>query len=289
MEDKKIRCIDKKRCIIGEGPIWNRDDGLLYFVNPREEEICTFNLQTEEFSTRHCIRAAAIAFDIDGRMIVSTHTGVFYLNSDNSTTPLYDTSKYEIKHGNDMKVGPDGRIYVGTQSGRRFGDSDKIDGKLYSIDKLGNVKILLDGLILSNGLAWSADGLFLYHTDSATKLIKEYSFDKDKGEIVYTCRSAEVPGVDGFTVGNDGFIYAACWGRGHIAVIDTADMQIVDYIALPTSAPASCVFCGKDMKTLAIVTASLDIDTEIDTKAGFLLLIETETSGILPYRFSNKS
>ena len=86
---------------------------------------------------------------------------------------LYDTSKYNILYANDMKVGPDGRIYVGTQSSKRYGVSDKIDGKLYSIDSSGEVRVLLDGLILSNGLEWSMDEKRFYHTDSDTHMIKE--------------------------------------------------------------------------------------------------------------------
>ncbi len=80
------------------------------------------------------------------------YDGVFYMSDDGSIEPLYDTEKFDIKYANDMKVGPDGRLYVGTMSGKRKGVSDELDGKLYSIDRDGNVKILLDGLILSTVL-----------------------------------------------------------------------------------------------------------------------------------------
>ncbi len=94
-------------------------------------------------------------FSKNNELIVSTDDGVFILNGDNTTSPIYHTDKFDIKYCNDMKVGPDGRIYVGTQSSKRKGVSDKTDGKLYSIDKNGNVCVLLDNLILSNGLEWS--------------------------------------------------------------------------------------------------------------------------------------
>ena len=85
-----------------------------------------------------------------------------------------------------MKAGPDGRIYVGTQSGKRAGISDEVDGKLYSIEKGGKVRVLLDGLRLSNGLDWSIDEKYFYHTDSDTNIIKEYAFDGKAGSIEFT-------------------------------------------------------------------------------------------------------
>ncbi len=114
------------------------------------------------------IGCAAFCFDKNNKLIVSTDNGVFILNDDDTTSPIYDTDKYSLKYCNDMKTGPDGRIYMGTQSSKRKGVSDKIDGKLYSIDKYGNVHILLDNLILSNGLEWSMDEKRFYHTDSDT-------------------------------------------------------------------------------------------------------------------------
>ena len=32
--------------------------------------------------------------------------------SKKATTPICDESKYQIRYANDMKVGPDGRIYI---------------------------------------------------------------------------------------------------------------------------------------------------------------------------------
>lgn len=89
-----------------------------------------------------CFAVAALAFSQRGQMLVSCWDGAFILHEDNSRTPLY--TDCEIKYGNDAKVGPDGRFYIGTQSSKYFGSGDEYDGKLYSIDKEGNVRRLLD-------------------------------------------------------------------------------------------------------------------------------------------------
>lgn len=282
-----MQILNEKRCIIGEGPVWNDFEKRLYYTNGMGgSEICMLDIYTGKLEVRPVkTGCAAFAFDKNNRLIVSRPDGVFILNDDDSITELYDTKKYNITFANDMKVGPDGRIYVGTQSGKRKGVSDKVDGKLYSIDKDGSVRILLDNLRLSNGLDWSMDEKRLYHTDSDTGIIKEYDFDKEKGTIRFTGRQVNVRGVDGFTIDKNDFLYVACWGQGHIAITDTADMQVKEYIEVPAKIPASCGFAGENMESLVVVTASLGIDVEKDVSAGFTFMKKMNVSGRKPYLF----
>lgn len=283
-----MKVVTGKRCIIGEGPIWNAREKLLYFTNGLGNEFCTLDLKTEKVNvTPLDFNVSAIAFGQNGEPIVSCTHGVFYADRKGRRKPLYDADKYRLLDCNDMKVGPDGAIYVGTQSSERLGKSDAVDGKLYRIDSRGGVRLLLDGLMLSNGMDWSADGKLFYHTDSDTHTIKEYAFIGD-GKITFTGRSVFVRGVDGFTMDRNDRIYAACWGQGHIAVIDTVTMQAVDFIPTASRIPASCCFCGEDMDTLAITTASYGADLSEDTYAGFTQLIKTNTMGRAPYIFGER-
>lgn len=280
----KLLC--NKRCIIGEGPIWNEKENLLYFINGLGKEICMCDIYTGEFKTRPLdIDVAAIAFDHNNRMIVSRKDGVFYLNDDDTLEEIYDTSKYQIQYANDMKVGPDGRIYVGTQSRSRLGISDKTDGKLYCIDKSGNVTVLLDGLILSNGMDWSMDETLFFHTDSESKIIKEYAFDQSSGTISFTGKMVDVPGVDGFTIDQNDCIWATGWGYGCVYRIDTKRMKIIDSIKTLTNAPASCGFAGNNMDLLIIVTSSFLTDITTDINAGFAYIHHSATKGRKPYLF----
>ncbi|MBO7170403.1 MAG: SMP-30/gluconolactonase/LRE family protein [Clostridia bacterium] len=274
----------EKRCIIGEGPIWNEKEKKLYYVNGFGDELCIFDPDTGALTTRP-VGAAAIAFSKDGRIILSRGDGVFFLNEDDSLTSLYDTKKYEILYGNDMKVGPDGCVYVGTQSEKRMGASDKVNGKLYRITPDGEVTTLLDDLLLSNGLAWSMDETRFYHTDSDTKMVREYDFDKQAGTITSTGRELFVPGVDGFTIDAHDRLIVGAWGKGHITVVNTQRMEIERDIDMPVRIPTSCSFCGEDMKTLAITTASYRTDLDRDPLAGFLFLMPMEVGGKLPYLF----
>ncbi len=283
-----LRQLRDCRCIIGEGPVWNAQNRSLYYTNGGGKSICIWHEPTETLTIRRLsVDVAAMAFTVQGDMIVSRMDGVFLLRDDATTLPLYDTERYIIRHGNDMKVGPDGAIYVGTQSERRMGLSDRIDGRLYRIDADGTVTVLLDGLRLSNGMAWSPDGSRFYHTDSDIGIIREYAFAN--GRISATGRSAAVPGVDGFTMDTAGRLYVGCWGQGHIAVVDTGTMVVTETIPMPCRIPASCGFCGEHMDILAVTTACLDCDLEHDLDAGFACLYQTNTTAPLPYLFGAKN
>lgn len=281
-----MKILSDRRCMIGEGPVWNEFDNALYHVNAYgPNEICRIDLA--DGTNTVCkldFGVAAIGFTKKGEFLISCNDGAFVLK-DGVRVPLYDRETVEIKYGNDAKVGPDGRFYVGTQSSRRVGAGDGIDGKLYSIDQNGEVKVLLDGLILSNGFGWSMDEKRFYHTDSDTSVIKEYDFCGESGELSFTGRQISVPGVDGFTIDQNDLLYAACWGKGHIAVVDTADMRIREYIDVPAKIPASCCFAGRDMDKLVVVTATLGADPQKDKNAGYTFICDAKTKGRKPYLF----
>ncbi len=279
-------CVSEDRCVIGEGPIWNEKEKLLYFVNPREMEIRTVDLKTRELKKYKCpIKVSAIAFDENYNLIVSTPKGVFRLIDYSRLENIYDINKYCLENCNDMKVGPDSRIYVGTQSSARLGISKDIDGKLYSIDKNGEVTMLLDNLKLSNGLDWSMDGKKFYHTDSDTGIIKEYCFENNCQELKATERCVKVPGVDGFTIDRKDRLCVGCWGQGHIAIVNTENMIIENYIDIPAEIPTSCGFAGDNMEYLAVVTANYDCDLSVDKYAGYTFIHKCDICGRTPFLF----
>ncbi len=89
-----MKCVCDKRCIIGEGPIWNEKEQLLYFVNPFDEQICKLDIYSGKLYIIEGIRAAAIALDTDNRVIISEHKGIFSLNADGSCESLYDAKTH---------------------------------------------------------------------------------------------------------------------------------------------------------------------------------------------------
>ena len=281
----------ERRCKIGEGPTWNARDKRLYFVNGYENEFIAVDIETRSAEVIKLppplTGVAAIAFTEKGEPILSRDNGVFILR-EGKYYPLYDTEKYELAWCNDMKVGPDGRIYVGTLSEQKRGVSDKIDGKLYSIDKNGKVRELLSGIRVSNGMAWSRDESRFYYTDSDTKIIKEFAFDKESGDIKFTGRELHVPGVDGFTIDENDRLFVGCWGKGRVTVVDTEKMEILYHIGVPARIPTRCSFAGENMDKLIVVSATYGIPESEWGNDGMTFIHSPDAKGREPYLFDGE-
>ena len=198
-----MKVLKEKRCIIGEGPIWNEREQALYFTNGFQREICIYNFKTEQMHIRKLpFGVSAIAFDTQGKLILSHAGGVHIVTNDDTLIPLYDPEKYGEAYGIIYlgKMRDIYSLYISHTKGKErvtisekfLGISEKLDGKLYRISQDGTVDILLDGLSLSNGLEWSMDETKFYHADTGLQLIKEYFFHKNTGDITFSGRQVRV-------------------------------------------------------------------------------------------------
>ena len=284
-----MKILTNKRCYIGESPIWNEREEKLYFTNGKEREVCAYDVQTDVLTVRRVPAwVSAVAFTEDNRLILSHTGGVHILGNNDELIPLYNEEKHPIKYAGDMKVGPDGALYVGTISEKFRGVSEKADGKLYRISPYGEVEILQDGLLLPNGLEWSMDEKKFYHADSGASCIQEYFFDKESGKIRISGRQVRVEGVDGLTIGANGSLFVSCAWKKYIAVIDGETLTVTRCIPFSDTFPMSCAFCGQDMDVLAVTTASDTADLTINPNAGFTVLTKQATTGRKPYLFKGK-
>ena len=124
-----MKILTGKRCYIGEGPIWNEREERLYFTNGKLREICIYDFKTDSLTVRTTpVWASAIAFDKQNRLLLSHTGGVHILDEKDTLLSLYDEKQCLIKHAGDMKVGPDGALYVGTISEKFLGILKKRTG-----------------------------------------------------------------------------------------------------------------------------------------------------------------
>lgn len=127
-----------------------------------------------------------------------------------------------------------------------------------SISELdGSMHIVSDGLVLTNGLAFSPDGRALYHCDALAGLIRVYDVNTD-GTVNHwrtfaTLGSTGVP--DGMKVASDGSVWVADARGGRIAVFDSSGI-LRQNIPVPLPMVTSVCFGGADLRDLYIVTGS---------------------------------
>ena len=74
-------------------------------------------------------------------------------------------------------------------------------GHLYCMDLEGKVSAQLDGITISNGLAWSQDQRTMYYIDTPTRRIDALDFDPETGSISQRRSAFEIPDGMGYPDG----------------------------------------------------------------------------------------
>jgi Gluconolactonase len=266
MNSKKTICIHKGICHLGEGPIWNTANQKLYWTDIYNKRIWEYDPQNKSsrvfWSGEHQI--GGFAFTRTGGIVLCSDKGVFKLNVDSSGKPeetpslLFDISFKKNEMFNDITVDPQGRIFAGT-----IIRPDLTDGTLYRLEKGKKPVVVMKNLQISNGMAFSTDEKYFFHTDSGIQRITRYEYDGATGEIsnprVHFQGTPEMGSPDGMTLDREGDIWAAFWGGSCVRRIDTTG-RIAEEIYVPAKQPSSVMFGGTNLDELYITTACESAD-----------------------------
>ena len=188
---------------------------------------------------------------------------------------------------NDAACDPVGRFLAGIVS-----ESGVHNGQLLQVHADGHVDVLLEGLIESNGLAWSLDGATLYFVDSGEQLIRRYRYDVETGKI--GSRQAnlfdfpESQGTpDGLTIDGEGAIWVALWQGSAVKRISPFGEEL-GHIAMPVRQPTCPAFGGHSRDRLYVTSAWEGMSDDSRTRepqAGDLFSANVGVRGIAAYRF----
>ncbi len=151
---------------------------------------------------------------------------------------------------NDLAFDQQGNLYF---TDTKSYDADKPDGKVYAyVRAQDTLRVVYDGLAFPNGLAFSADGRFLFVSESARSRIIRFAVQPD-GMLALDRVFINLPGgdPDGLAFDQGGNLYVAHFGSGTLFIIDP-DGAIKDSIPTPGNKPSNLEFGGQDLKTLYI-------------------------------------
>ncbi|HXH03661.1 MAG TPA: SMP-30/gluconolactonase/LRE family protein [Candidatus Competibacteraceae bacterium] len=286
-----VRCILDARAELGECPVWSAEEQVLYWVDilapalhrldPATGATRTWKMPQSigSFGLREC-----------GGAVVALRNGLHLFDFDTGqltflTNPEADKPSNRF---NDGKVSPDGRFFAGTM------DEEQLKrplGALYRLDPDGSCHQLVGGLIVSNGLAWSADGRTLFHSDSKGQVIWAYDYDLATGAIAnrrVIARPSEAIGrPDGGAMDVEGYYWSAGISAG---VLNrwAPDGRLDRQIPLPCAAPTCPCFGGPDMKTIFItsLTHGLPQDKLAEKPlSGGIFAVEVDVAGVPVAKF----
>ena len=180
---------------------------------------------------------------------------------------------------NDGGCDPFGRFYCGTMAY----DAAPGAATLFRLDPDESVHVVLDGVTVSNGLAWSPDGATVYYVDSATQRID--AFDFDAGSAAFQNRRTVVT-IDPDLGSPDGLTVDAAWaacglrsGDGAAVHRYSPDGRLSEVIELPTPRVSACTFGGERLDQLFITTSALNLDGS-DELAGAVFRAEPGVAGL---------
>ncbi|WGF90456.1 SMP-30/gluconolactonase/LRE family protein [Marinivivus vitaminiproducens] len=275
-------------CATGESPVWEAERNALWWADIPAGTIYRLDVGTNEvrdWTLPEPVGSFGLYAE-GGALVVGLRSGVYRFEPESGALDkLVDPEPGKPDNRlNDGKVGPDGAFWVGSMREVKYDGPPT--GALYRVTADGRCETKVDPVITSNGLAFSADGRTLFHTDSAGQWIDRYDLDPASGAIGNKARIATPGDADGRPDGGACDVEGCYWSCGVSAgVINRYDRdgKLLQKIPVPCDAPTMPCFAGPDMKTLYFT--SLKRDTSTNPNDGGLFVMQVDVAGAPIGRF----
>ena len=248
--------ITSTRATLGEGAIWYGDK--LYWVDITEKRVYIYDPKA---NSERVIQLDSMVGTVvprqGGGLAVAIQTGFALLDPDTGkVTPIVDpeADKPHTRF-NDGKCDPKGRFWAGTMA---LSEGPR-QGALYVLDGKGNVRKMVDGVSISNGICWSHDAKTMYYIDTPTYQVVAYDYDNETGDIsnprtvIEFDRDEGAP--DGMTIDERGYLWIAMWGGYSVVCHDPNTGKRHAKVDVPARNVTSCAFGGDDLSDLYITSA----------------------------------
>jgi sugar lactone lactonase YvrE len=287
----EVRCLLDARAILGESPVWAAEERALYWCDIYAPALHRFDVASGALRTWPMPETiGSFGLRERGGAVVALRRGFHLFDFDNGrfdhlVDPAPDNPAIRF---NDGKVSPDGRFWAGTMDEEKF--SRRL-GTLYRLDPDGSCHPMASDLIVSNGLAWTADGRTMFHSDSRAPAIYAYDYDPATGAIAnkrVVARPPEAIGrPDGGATDVEGFYWSAGISAG---VLNrwAPDGRLDRQIPLPCAAPTMPCFGGPEMKTIFLTSLRHNVPAEklaAQPLSGGLFALEVDVPGVPVAKF----
>jgi sugar lactone lactonase YvrE len=276
------RIVTELRCEVGEGPVWIPERHELWWVDIPVGRLHVLDLRSGAVRTSTLgNQIGAVVPRANGGIVAAVDTCFLLLDPQGGVERRIPVQRGAGSRFNDAKIDPTGRLVAGMTSPEGVSAGSSV----FRLDQTGCVDLLLNGLRLSNGLDWSADGGTFYLADSLAEAIYAFDYDLRSGAIE-NCRclievSDGLP--DGLAVDERDTLWVAIWGGSCVRQYSQAGDLLAEH-GLPTAQVTSCVFGGDELDTLFVTSARSE--GEDDGVGGSLFALKTSTRGRRSNRFA---
>jgi sugar lactone lactonase YvrE len=273
----EFECVFPGICHLGEGPLWHVGQRRLYWTDIYGRKLWVYDPASgSSLFWQGDLQVGGFAFSRDGSLVLCTDRGVYRLEVGRDGSPeaeprlLHRLPMTENEMFNDITTDPEGRIYGGTL------DRTSPIGCLYRLERGREPVRLLEGIGCSNGMTFSLDERYFFHTDSLARRITRYGYDRRTGDIrsprVFFQGAAPDGLPDGITLDAEDHLWVAFWGAGVVRRLDPTG-KIVREFRFPARQVSSVMFGGEGLDELYVTSAAenaADLSTGRDADGVFL-------------------
>ena len=267
------------QCVTGEGPMWHPQEERVYWVDIPTGRMFRYDPKTghhEQFYSGDVVGGFTI--QDDGALLLFMAEGAVKIWRDGKLETIIDELADERgTRFNDVFADPEGRVFCGTMSA-----PDRL-ARLYRLDPDRKLSVILEGIRVSNGMGLTPDRKQLYYTDTGTRKIYLFDYDRATGDItnqrVFVDVTGEEGGPDGMTVDAEGYVWSARWG-GSCLVRYAPDGTEVQRVTFPAKKVSCVTFGGPDYTDMYVTTAGGDDKAENGPGAGCLYRLQLGIKGV---------
>ena len=250
---------------LGEGSFWNHKSQELYWVDIEGKMLHIYDPKTKQNrSFEMPSKIGTVVPKNSDEAIVALQDGVYIFNTKTGDITLLSDIENDKPQNrfNDGKCDPSGRMWVGSMAL----DEEKYSGNLYMIDESGKTELKIDSITISNGIVWTSDQKTMYYIDTPTANIRAYDFDAHTGKIYNERVAVKVNDSlgfpDGMAIDEENMLWVGMWNGNAVIRFDPTTGKQISKIEVPAHNVTSCAFGGKNLDTLYITTARVDMSTE---------------------------
>ncbi len=256
-----IECVVAAANHLGESPLWDVEQGLLYWVDGTGRRVgrpSIWQLDPRTGKTRNWSLdrdVGAMALRRDGNAVLALDDGFYFFDLNSGALDLIQKVDPDQPRSrlNDGKVDRHGRFFAG-------GMDDEEELKLCGLWRLdGDLRVtqVEQGIICSNGPCWSPDDRTFYFADTFQQTMWAYDYDivggnlSNRREFANTRNDAGF--FDGSTVDAEGCVWNALVIGGDL-IRYTPDGQEERRIGMPVKNITSVMFGGEHLDDIYVTS-----------------------------------
>ncbi|WP_329741616.1 SMP-30/gluconolactonase/LRE family protein [Dyella sp. A6] len=295
MNGTAIRAVVDAGNVLGEGVTWCDRAQALYWTDIQAATLWRYTPadgETRQWTLPERLGSFALC-ETDGWLLLALASRLaFFRLADGALHTLCEIEPGLPTRSNDGACDRQGRFVFGTLHEPQDGGAKQPIGSFWRLDAdLTLRRLPLEGVAISNSIAFSPDGGTMYYCDSPTRSIRCC----DYGDTVSNPRTfVDLRGMtgepDGSCIDDHGGLWNAQWGMGRV-VRYRADGRPDRIVLVPARQPTRPALGGAALDTLYITSARDGLDDKAlaaDPQAGALFAASVGAHGLPEPRFAGK-